>query len=571
MAAANESQGLKIAVAVFIALTVILMVSSYFLFTNGQSAEAKMQSAEEALRKAKAAQDLAVNQYDTLRNKIGVKASEIEPANEEISAQMKKMAERIGAALEPVNNAVQKAKQANLQGPELDEAAQNVQKGVSSFQSEPNKTYMSAIERMAEIFENMSMLTTEMALNYVNLRRSLESATSVAKSQVDTQTGAASKAHAETLEENKRHEEERSTLLTKVDQLQTALDKVQNELLAAKTEITRQSEDFARQRETFLAIQRELRDKNERNNENILDRPDGYVQYVDYETKEVLVSLTRRMGAKPQMKMTIFDAKSPGIPTEKPKGNIELTSVGETSSHARIVKTDNSIDPIRVGDIVYSPSWSPNQPTRFALVGKMDVNRDGRDDRQELKRMIQESGGVVDFDLPPGDLGKPIGAINPRIDWYVIDDRPPFRDIFAKQTDSAVAQQAKDQKSSSDAVKECRLNGIRPMTIGKLLAYLGYDMNSPVLGRTEAYDSGAMRRLTAPRHAAEAQPKAAAPATKAEAADEMKKDDDAAAKKDDEPAAKKDDAGDDDEPKPKAKAKAAVKKAEAKKKAADDE
>jgi hypothetical protein len=511
MAAANESQGLKIAVAVFIALTVILMVSSYFLYSNGVSAEAKMQSAEEALRKAKTAQDLAVTQYDTMRNKIGVKASEIDPANEEIAAHMKKVAERLGAAQEPASAAVQKARQANLQGPELDEAQQNVQKGVASFQSEPNKTYMSAIDRLAEIFENQSMLTTEMALNYLNLRRSLEAATSVAKQQVDTQTSAASKAHTETIEEGKRHEEERSTLLTKVDQLQTALDKTQNELLAAKTEITRQGEDFARQRETFLTIQRELRDKVERNNENILDRPDGYVTYVDYETKEVMVSINRRMGARPQMKMTIFDARSPGIPTEKPKGNIELTSVGETSSHARIIKTDNSIDPIRVGDIVYSPSWSPNQPTRFALVGKMDVNRDGRDDRGELRRMIQEAGGIVDYDLPPNDLGKPMGAVNPRIDWYVIDDRPPFRDVYARQTDAALASQAKDQKATSEAVKECRLNGIRPMPIGKLLAYLGYDMNSPVLGRTEVSDPTAMRRLTAPRRN-ETQPKAAAPA-----------------------------------------------------------
>src|SRR5262249_25517791 len=187
-----------------------------------------------------------------------------------------------------------------------------------------------------------------------------------------------------------------------------------------------------------------------------LDRPDGYVTYVDYETKEVIVSINRRMGARPQMKMTIFDARSPGIPTEKPKGNIELTTVGETTSHARIVKIDNPIDPIRVGDIVYSPSWSPNQPTRFALVGKMDVNRDGRDDRQELKRMIQEAGGVVDFDLPPGDLGKPMGEVTPRIDWYVIDDRLPFRDVFAKQSDATVAQAAKDQKAASDAVKVCR-------------------------------------------------------------------------------------------------------------------
>ncbi len=94
------------------------------------------------------------------------------------------------------------------------------------------------------------------------------------------------------------------------------------------------------------------------------------------------------------MKMSIFDARSPGIPTEKPKGTIEVTQVGEQFSNARIIKTNNPIDPIRVGDIVYSAAWSPNIPMRFALVGKIDVNRDGRDDREELKRMIQEAGGV---------------------------------------------------------------------------------------------------------------------------------------------------------------------------------
>ena len=210
------------------------------------------------------------------------------------------------------------------------------------------------------------------------------------------QTGAAEQA-TEVLAEQKRHEEERGTLLTKVDQLQTALDKVQNELLAAKTEITRQGEDFPRQRETFLTIQRELRDKVERNNENILDRPDGYVTYVDYETAEVLVSINRRMRSQAADENDDLRRTFARHSHRKAEGNIELTSVGETSSHARIIKTDSPIDPIRVGDIVYSPAWSPNQPTRFALVGKMDVNRDSRDDREELKRMIQEAGGVVDL------------------------------------------------------------------------------------------------------------------------------------------------------------------------------
>ena len=181
-----------------------------------------------------------------------------------------------------------------------------------------------------------------------------------------------------------------------------------NANLAGK--IKQQEDDFNRQREALIAINREQRDQLERK-ELILDRPDGYVTYVDYERREVLVNLTRRQGARPQMKMTIFDAASPGIPTEKPKGNIELTSIGDQFSAARIIRTDSRTDPIRVGDIVYSAAWSPNQPMRFALVGKIDVNRDGKDDRAELKRMIEEGGGTVDFDLPPADLGKETGTL----------------------------------------------------------------------------------------------------------------------------------------------------------------
>ena len=43
----NESQGLKIAVAVFIALSVILAVTSYFLYSNGSVAEARLAQANE--------------------------------------------------------------------------------------------------------------------------------------------------------------------------------------------------------------------------------------------------------------------------------------------------------------------------------------------------------------------------------------------------------------------------------------------------------------------------------------------------------------------------------------------
>src|SRR6185437_11982258 len=46
MAAANESQGLKIAVAVFVTLTVILAVTTYFSYTSYSQAEAKLTASE---------------------------------------------------------------------------------------------------------------------------------------------------------------------------------------------------------------------------------------------------------------------------------------------------------------------------------------------------------------------------------------------------------------------------------------------------------------------------------------------------------------------------------------------
>ena len=66
------------------------------------------------------------------------------------------------------------------------------------------------------------------------------------------------------------------------------------------------------------------------------------------------------------------------------------------------------------------------------------------------------------------------------------------------------------------------------MTIERLLAFLGYDMNCPVVGRSEAVDDDAMRRLTAPRRASSRHAKAASDAAKADAkADDEMKDEEA--------------------------------------------
>ncbi len=245
-------------------------------------------------------------------------------------------------------------------------------------------------------------------------------------------------------------------------------DKKNAEIAILSKRIQQIEGDYAREKDTLTSIIRELRDWVERRG-TTLDLPDGHVTAVDSERREVLIDITSRQGARAQLRMSIFDAASPGIPNEKPKGTIQVTQVGESFSTARIIKTNNPNEPIRVGDIVYSPVWSPNLPTRFALVGMMDVNRDDKDDRDELKRLIQEAGGIVEFDLPPPEVGQETGTLSPRIDWYVIDDRPRQQGQFAQRM--------------GQVIKEARLDGIRPLPIRRLLAFLGYGMSQPVGSR----------------------------------------------------------------------------------------
>lgn len=507
-ASSNESQGLKIAVAVFVTLTVILAVTSYFLYSSYARSEGLLASETDKASKARRDADEALNQYDEIRKTVGTKAAEFDTAKTEITKHLKTVDDRLAAVVNSVNAAVTRAQAAGAKGTELEDAVQKARLAVESFRKEPNKNYISALDRLVELMENLALVDAELAANEDALKQNLESATSVAKQQIDVQAKSAEDAKADLEAEHNKHEQERQVLLTKVDQLTTDLDQARTEIANLTTQLRQVKDEDGTKIAQLTAIVRQIRDQAEQK-ENVLDRPDGKITYVDFGTNEVHVNVTRSQGARPQMKMTIFDANAPGIPTEKPKGNIVLTQVGDKFSIGQIVKTNSPIEPMRVGDIVYSPTWSPNDPMKFALIGKIDVNRDGKDDRDDLKRMIQAAGGIVEYDLPPPNAGKESGKLSALVAWYVTDDpkeRPPLREVYeGSKSDSSIAAEAMFQQRFGEVIKEARLLGIRPMSLGRLLAYLGYDMNVPVVGQAEGVNARALRRLTEPKPKSDAQ------------------------------------------------------------------
>ena len=120
---------------------------------------------------------------------------------------------------------------------------------------------------------------------------------------------------------------------------------------------------------------------------------------------------------------------------------------------------------------------------RFALVGRIDLNRDKQDDRQELKQIIEEAGGIVEFDFPPPDVGQQSGTLSNRIDWYVIDSRVPLREVRSSNSERVVAGRPDFQKRMSELLKEARLDGIRPMPIERLLSFLDNGTGSQAVSK----------------------------------------------------------------------------------------
>ena len=185
MAAANESQGLKIAVAAFISLSVILAVTSYFLYANVASGQARLAAELDAQRRSKLAANLTLTQYDEMRARIGTKAEEFAAAKQEISAHFKKVQERIDNLIKAVNAAIRTAEQNGARGQELEDVKIKVQTAIASFRSEPNRTYISSLERLTEAMENLALLTTQLSLKYATLKKSFEGAASAPNGQND--------------------------------------------------------------------------------------------------------------------------------------------------------------------------------------------------------------------------------------------------------------------------------------------------------------------------------------------------------------------------------------------------
>jgi hypothetical protein len=528
MAAANDNQGLKIAVAALVMLVFILGVTNYFAFSAASQNLAKADKAADDSNKASKQYRDAVERENFYRTAIGyVSLEDFDAAK----AAMTKDNQRILAELQGIQTetgtSITEFQKGGAPDPKLDDLKNVFLSLGAAFASEPNenRVYVKSLERLKDLMVNISRINRELSLDYLKLRRELGAANGVNSVEIAKVSSARDKAVEEKQQEVAKIKTEIQALYEQITALQTSDKEKTNTITDLTNKLADVNQKFTRYTGDVSIKLQDLKDRLSLNT-NQLGKAIGHVSMVDYPRREVRVDITKATGAKPMMVFTLFDETARGIPTDKPKGTIELVSIGEFDSLARIVETKDPTNPIRRYDQIYSPAFTPDNPQRFALVGKIDINRDGRDDRADLIRLIEQSGGYVEYDLPPPGVdrtpgrlavertfaklnevvppvtGRSSGHISPLTKAYIYDDLNSLRDpAISQKVEQLTPEGQQFSKEYSDATREARANGVQPMRLARLLTELGYSPppGGLVPGSVEMRNRAASKMILKPR------------------------------------------------------------------------
>ncbi len=116
----------------------------------------------------------------------------------------------------------------------------------------------------------------------------------------------------------------------------------------------------------------------------------------------VWINLGRADGLRPGVRFGVVNSDESRVADAQPKAKIEVVEVLSGSEHLSRCKVLSNRTPATIlrGDSIYSPTWQPGRHVEFELDVKMDIDGDEIDDRERVKAMIEHHGGLGTVDLP---------------------------------------------------------------------------------------------------------------------------------------------------------------------------
>lgn len=442
-AASNKPGAVHYALIVFVMITVVLGIVSYMNHREFSDKSASFTEQEAKLSNATKMLKNADDQVQTLKKLTGRNFDLVD---------------------DPTNPA-----NANT-------VKQGALKDMQDFGKEfAGKDYAETLQKMREALDAAGADRDSKAAQVAQLQKDLQAERDRLNSKVDTASKAQSKAESDKRDVIATQDERLKAKQDEVDRL-----KQENNTLTADLQQEREAGESARKKFTQEITNLEnridyLRDKLSNMEKDSFEVADGLVQRVDNASKMVWINLGDADFLKPRMTFSVYAKESQGVGrgAEDVKGKIEVTRIlGPHIAEARIVDED-LFRPMVVNDLLYTPLWSPGLVEKFAFVGLIDLDGDGKSDWEEMKQLLAISGASVETFVD--DTGKrlPEGSkITVHTKFLVLGEVPELDQIVNEDEKEKVGE---IRKHLTEMTKEARANGVRTIKLNDFLAYIGFE------------------------------------------------------------------------------------------------
>ncbi len=416
--AARENQALHIALIIFVILTLMLIVSTYYFFSNFQQERDKGKALVADNSKLTTEASTARNESSDYRAAIG---SETKDNLEAVKAQAAKDMEMYGKGIPAASQ--------NYRA-----LVQHLAAELAKAQAENNVVKVHEKELEDKIKADQDDKEKEIA-EYT------KKVADTSKDLVDER----GKFDKDRLDINKS----KADLNQKFEAKAVAFDVLTKKSSEQVAALTADNTKFKK----LLADLHAKDEASARRNEV----PDGKIVKVDQRNRLVWINRGTADGLRRQASFSVFDADDSNPIEGKLKGKIEIVRmINDHMAEARIVE-DDLAHPMMFGDPIFSPIWEPGRPEHFALAGLIDLDGDGSSDLQRVRDMIAINGGVVDAEVDAS--GKRTGQMSIETKYLVLGKEPTSEGKI---------------NAYSDIRGEAQTLGVKTIPLAEFLDYMGF-------------------------------------------------------------------------------------------------
>jgi hypothetical protein len=420
---------LSIALIVFVLLTFILTISTYLFFSQYVKEQQTAKEARDALAQKQEEVGRATDEVKRLRDVIGADAAaKVEAIESDLAALYQ--SDFNGVAKEPMSYArlvaaVRDEFRAINQARKDVEAAKEAQKKTADDAvAAANKARDDAEKAKVAVEGERDQDRSKWEEDW----KQHETQLSERRKEAEDAEGKARRLQALIARirdaENRVDVEKRADFRAKEpeEQLDILLDSL---LTSTRTALRNQSERVqeleAELLDTLVSLGvsndrvRELRANKVKGPDNVVDKVDGRIVDVDATDRTVTILFPTVSRIREGLAFMVFQRGAVNPLVTDQKGLVRVTAIEGSLVRARIL--DEQIDdPIAPSDWVASRLWDADEAPEVAVIGFVDLNRDGVEDREAFESLLRRSGATIGTTVTPTttivvDAGFPSGSV----------------------------------------------------------------------------------------------------------------------------------------------------------------